>query len=237
MRITIALPVLNEESVLSESAGRVLEAVRSLLPKDTVTVVVSDNGSDDRTAEIGQALAAAEAEVRYLRLEERGKGRAVFAAWESVPADVYAFTDIDLAADLSALPELVGAIRGGAGLSVGSRFHPASVVERSFGRNVYSYGYRNLLKATFGTAVSDVPCGLKAASASVVSEIVPQVRDRGWFFDTELLIRAERAGFDIHEIPVTWRETPIPGRESKVNAPRLAAEYLRRVMQLKLELK
>jgi len=237
MRITIALPVLNEESVLHDSVGRVLEAVRNLLSSDTVAVVVADNGSDDSTGEIGRQLAAAEPEVHYLRLEERGKGLAVFAAWSHAPADVYVFTDVDLAADLSALPDLVNAIRGGAGLSVGSRFHPASTVERSAGRQFYSHGYRSLLKAAFGTAVSDVPCGLKAISASVMAEIVPQVRDLGWFFDTELVVRSERAGFEVHEIPVRWCETPVPGRVSKVNAPKLAAEYLRQVLRLKRELK
>src|SRR3989339_874339 len=236
MRITIALPVLNEEAVLLDSVERVLEAVRSLLPSDIVTVVVADNGSSDRTAEIGQQLANTKPMVHYLRLEERGKGLAVFAAWNQVPADVYVFTDIDLAAELSALPDLVNAIRGGAGLSVGSRFHPASTVERSAGRQFYSLGYRNLLKATFGTSVSDVPCGRKAASASVVAEIVPQVRDRGWFFDAELVVRSERAGFEVHEIPVRWCETTIPGRVSKVNAPKLAAEYFRQVLRLKREL-
>ncbi|MFH1046950.1 MAG: glycosyltransferase [Patescibacteria group bacterium] len=237
MRVTIALPVLNEELVLNQSVERLLRFVRESLPEAECTVVIADNGSTDQTEEIGRRFADTQVEVRYLRLAERGKGRAVFAAWRLVPADVYAFMDIDLSTDLVSLPELCDTVAETGGMAIGSRFHPDSVVVRSLARRVISQGYRSVLKRSFGTTVSDAPCGFKAISAAVFTAVVPEVEDQRWFFDTELVLRAEHAGFSVHEIPVTWRELTTAGRRSRVNVPRLAWEYLKQVRRLKRQLR
>ncbi|MBU0625632.1 glycosyltransferase [Patescibacteria group bacterium] len=236
MRLIIALPVLNEELLLRRSVERVLESVRLTLPGVECLVVIADNGSTDRTKEIGLLLAQENQSVRYLRLTERGKGRAVLAAWQSAPADVFTFMDIDLSTDLKALPSLYEAVITGGGVASGSRFHPQSKVMRSRFRRWYSFGYRTLLHLLFKTSVSDAPCGFKAISRAVFEQIVPQVEDRRWFFDTELILRAERAGFVLQEIPVIWQEQTIAGRKSRVLAPRLAVEYLFRLISLKKRL-
>jgi glycosyltransferase involved in cell wall biosynthesis len=236
MKINIALPVLNEERVLRQSVRQLLAVARRELGDFELRIVIADNGSTDRTEEIGRALAVEEPEVGYVRLAERGKGRAVFAAWESELADVYAFMDIDLSTDLAALPGLVeGAVSGG-GLAVGSRFHPAAQVERSLSRRFFSAGYRLVLRTVFRTAVSDAPCGFKAIAHSAWVAVGPTVVDRRWFFDTELVLRAERAGFSLEQIPVVWREQVAPGRRSRVSAPQLCVEYLRCVWRLKKDL-
>jgi len=237
MRINIALPVLNEEAALEGSVRKIAGMAASFLPDDEVVIVICDNGSDDRTAEIGKRLAAEIGSVRYLQLAERGKGLAIRRAWKLLEADVYVFMDIDLATDLGALPELVRAASDCGGLAVGSRFHRDSRVTRSLGRKISSLAYRRLLRAAFGTKVNDAPCGFKAATGEVVHNVVPFVRDDRWFFDTELVIRAELAGYSIREIPIVWREHPLAGRRSKVNVPKLAFEYLCKIIHLKRRLR
>lgn len=233
MRIAIALPVLNEEKVLRRTVLAVRGYVDDALPGHDVTIVIADNGSDDRTEEIGRELASEVEGVRYVRLTRRGKGLAIREAWKSVDADLYAFMDADLATDLSALPELVRSIEGGADLAVGSRFHGESTVRRSPIRKVLSHGYRALLGAALDTDVADVPCGFKAASARLVRDVMPAVCDDQWFFDTELVIRSERAGHRIEEVPVVWRDLRPAGRTSKVRVLPLVKEYVTKVMRLR----
>jgi len=236
MKVTIALPVLNEEMVLRRSVKQLVGFVRSHMPEAGCTLVIADNGSDDRTGEIGQQLMSDYDEVEYLRLNERGKGLAVVSSWQKFPADVYAFMDIDLSTDLAALPELCNVAFNTGGLAAGSRFHKDSVVVRSLARRVISICYRLVLRRAFGTSISDAPCGFKAVSAAVFKEVVPEVKDRRWFFDTELVIRAEKKKFPINEIPINWKESVTQGRKSRVNVPRLAREYLRQVRRLKKDL-
>jgi glycosyltransferase involved in cell wall biosynthesis len=236
MRLTIALPVLNEALLLRESVERILAVLQHALSEVDYALVIADNGSTDRTAEISRALALSQHKVFYLRLPERGKGRAVFAAWQAVPADVYVFMDIDLAVDLSALPLLYKAVLANGGVASGSRFHSASTVTRSFKRRLFSYGYRILLRSIFRTSITDAPCGFKAISQAVWERVAPEVKDRRWFFDTELLLRAEQASFSMTEIPVVWCERTVAGRKSRVRTIQLALEYLGKLISLRCRL-
>lgn len=235
MRVLIAIPVLNEERVLRATV-ETIRAFTAKLPGHSFTIVIADNGSADGTERISRELAAAHPDVRYLRLSARGKGLAVREAWSAADADAYVFMDADLATDIAALPALLSRIEAGADLAVGSRFHPDSSVRRSAFRRLMSRGYRELLSCAFGTCVADAPCGFKAASPSLVRDVVPAVVDNQWFFDTELVIRAERAGRRIEEVPVTWSEERPAGRRSKVNVFGLVREYLRKVLGLRLAL-
>jgi glycosyltransferase involved in cell wall biosynthesis len=234
-RIAIVIPVLNEEAVLDRSVREVVRALKAMIEHGSVVHIV-DNGSTDATPEIGRTLAAEFPEVRYLRIGMRGKGRAIRAGWEAEHADVYAFMDADLATDLSALPALLQAALTNDGIAYGSRFHEDSKVSRSVRRSAFSRAYRAAARAILGTRMSDVPCGFKAASRRVVRDIMPDVRDQEWFFDTELAVRAERRGIPLVEIPVTWSEHEVEGRTSKVNAPKLALQYLRKLFELRNDL-
>jgi len=236
MRTIIALPVLNEEQVLRPTVESVLRAAASGLSGQETIVVIADNGSTDRTEAIGRELASAHPEVRYLRLDKRGKGLAIRSAWASEGGDVYAFMDADLATDLAALPELVRLAAEGGGLAIGNRFHRESSVRRSLFRGFLSGCYRAFIRGLLGTRAGDLPCGFKAASAEVVRRVLPEVRDNGWFFDTELVVRAERAGFAVKDLPVVWRDDRTPGRRSRVAVLSLVIEYLRRSWRLRLEL-
>jgi glycosyltransferase involved in cell wall biosynthesis len=232
--LTVVLPVLNEEAILADHVREVRERLRSDFPGGGWLIVVADSASDDRTPQIASALVEAWPEVRHVRTPERGKGRGIRAGWEAYPAAVNVFMDADLATDLSALRPLVEAVRGGAAMAVGSRFHAASKVKRSLFRKVVSQAYRLLIKRRLGLVTDDAPCGFKAVSGEVLRRILPEVRDDRWFFDTELLVRTERAGLSVVVLPVRWVERP--GRVTRVNVARVTWQYLAAVEALRREL-
>ena len=240
IKIILAIPCLNEEAILGRTVETTLEFIQSRMPRDQEWLVtVVDNGSSDRTGTIGRGLAAIyPGRVSYRRLGQRGKGLAIRDAWVSAPADtaIFAFMDADLATDLGALPALVEACRRTDGLAIGSRHLPESRVVRSLLRRLFSWGYRLVLKCLLGTRINALPCGFKAASAAVVNKILPQVQDNAWFFDTELVIRTERAGLPVTEIPVVWHEVSGSGRRSRVPLFRVAYDYIRQSLKLRQSL-
>jgi len=170
-------------------------------------VTIVDNGSSDRTAGIARQLADTLTGVGVLHLERPGRGRALRTAWSRSAAPVVAYMDIDLSTELSALGPLVAPLLdGSADLTVGTRLAPGSRVSRSLRRETLSRGYNSLLRLVLRTRVSDAQCGFKAVRRGVLDSLLPLVADDGWFFDTELLVAAERLGLRIHEVPVTWVE-------------------------------
>ncbi len=238
MHLCVVLPALNEETIIAASCQQVAAFLARHFADWTWEIVVADNGSTDQTAAVVLALAQGEPRLRCLAVPRVGKGNAIKAAWQSRDADVYCFMDADLATDLSALPALVAAVTsGGFDVAVGSRFAPGAVVERDWLRRMSSRGYQLVLRLLLGTRVRDVPCGFKAITRRVRDELLPQVRNGAWFFDSELVILAERAGYRIAEIPVRWREPVTPGRATKVKIGSLSLGYLRAVMSLRRRLK
>lgn len=237
MHITVVIPALNEEAVLAASVRSVCARLRVSFPHDEWLVVAVDNASDDGTSEVAADLAAEEPNFRYERLAERGKGLAVREGWSRHPGDVNVFMDADLAVDLAALGPLVEAVRAGADMAIGSRYHPASTVHREWWRRVISLGFRSVLRLRLGLKAKDAPCGFKAVSRRVLEEVVPLVRNDRWFFDTELLVLAERAGLRVAEVPVTWKERRRPGAGTRVNFFKVTAQYLAEVERLRKELR
>lgn len=238
MRVTLAVPCLNEEAVIENTIVTTLEFAERELAVFELLIVIADNGSTDDTEAIGQRLERDNpGRVAYRRLHERGKGLAIRTAWKENPADIYAFMDADLATDVQALPPLLTNCAASAGLTIGSRHLPQSRVRRSVLRRLFSFGYRWLIKLILGTRINDLPCGFKAASTQVYSQVLPQVRDHTWFFDSELVIRTERAGLPVTEIPVTWQEPQLTERESKVPLLQVAASYIQLAWSLRRELR
>lgn len=173
-------------------------------------VVIADNGSTDSTPEIGRRLSDEHEDVGYLRLEQRGRGRALKAAWSASSADAVAYMDVDLSTDLAALPELVGVIETGrCDVAIGSRLCTgANVTGRSLKREVISRAYNLLIRAMFFVGFRDAQCGFKAVSRNAADSLVPLIQDNGWFFDTEMLLVAEKVGYSIEEVPVSWTDDP-----------------------------
>jgi len=112
---------------------------------------------------------------------------------------------VDLATDLRHLDELVGAIRSGSDIATGSRLLPSSEVVRTGGRELASRGYNTLVRAILGSRVHDHQCGFKAFNRGRILPLLPSVRATHWFWDTEILVRGQRAGLRVAEFPVSWR--------------------------------
>jgi glycosyltransferase involved in cell wall biosynthesis len=237
MRLNVTIPVLNEEIMLPNTIRAVNARMRSDFPDGDWVIVVADNGSTDATPRLTKALLPEFPNLRYVRLEQGGKGYGVRCGWEAYPADVNVFMDADLATDLDALKPLVAAVEHHGGVALGSRYHPASEVQRSPFRLLVSHGYRLVFRLWLDLRVRDAACGFKAISGEVLKKVVPLVEDNRWFFDTELLVRAQQAGYQLTELPVRWSEEAPGGRRSRVNIFTVARQYLAACEQLRRELK
>ena len=230
MKLHVTIPVLNEANVLEASIGTLSRFFSDRLDFADWEIGIADNGSDDGTEAIAARLATAVPRVRYIRLEERGRGRALKRAWLSTDADVYAYMDADLSTGLEAFPALIDLVAGGrCDVAYGSRLDAASDTTRGLMREWLSQGYNAILRAATGIRVSDAQCGFKAVSRRVVTDVVPEIENNGWFFDTELLVLAERRGYRTAAVPVTWKER----RPSHVRLARTILEDLAGLWRLR----
>lgn len=205
--VEIVVPVYNEQRALAPSI-LALRTYAHSLPWSS-RIVIADNASTDDTQTIGRGLAAQFPDVSYLRLEEKGRGRALRLAWSQAHAKVVAYMDVDLSTDLAALPVLIAPLLSGhSDIAIGSRLSPGARVSRGTQREFISRTYNRLLRWTLRSRFSDAQCGFKAVRADRVPWLLEHVQDQQWFFDTELLVVAERNGMRIHEVPVDWVDDP-----------------------------
>ncbi|MBV8844673.1 MAG: glycosyltransferase family 2 protein [Bryobacterales bacterium] len=225
----IVIPVLNEAHVLRKSVETVMAFCQANLPY-LWRVVIVDNGSTDGTQNVAKQLVAEYDDVQFIHLHQRGRGRALRHAWLQSKADVVCYTDVDLSTQLVHLRELLDSIvYGGYHVSTGSRLMRESRTRRSFKRELTSRVYNVLIKAVLFTKFSDAQCGFKAVSRKAIEEIVPQIEDQSWFFDTELLVLAEKQGYPIKDIPVEWIEDD----DSRVKIMQTAWEDIKGILRLR----
>jgi glycosyltransferase involved in cell wall biosynthesis len=202
--VDLVIPCLNEAHVLEKSVARLRTFLGRGFPYRW-SLLIADNGSTDGTREVALELAERYPEVRALSLDQPGRGRALRRAWTQSKADVVAYTDVDLSTELEALEHLCRAIlEDDFDLAVGSRLMRGSQITRGPLREVLSRGYNLFLRSALRTHFTDAQCGFKAVSRRVVEELVPQVEDEDWFFDTELLVLAEKEGYRVKNVPVRW---------------------------------
>ena len=226
--LDLVIPVYNEVAGLERS----VRSVRAYLDRSfpySARVTIADNASTDGTLAVARALAQELVGVRVVHLQAKGRGRALRAAWLGSDADVLAYLDVDLSTDLSALLPLVAPlISGHSHLAIGTRLSRTSRVVRGPKREFISRCYNLLLRGALTAHFSDAQCGFKAIRADAARELLPLVEDPGWFFDTELLVLAERAGLRIHEVPVDW----VDDTDSRVDIVSTAMADLRGVARL-----
>jgi putative flippase GtrA len=203
-QLEIVVPVYNEAEQLAES----IIALRSFLDRSfplTTVVTVADNASTDDTWTIATGLAASLPGVRAVHLDQKGRGRALRAIWSASRSPIVAYMDVDLATDLGALLPLVAPLLSGhSDVAIGTRLAPGAHVVRGARREIISRSYNLLLRLALGASCSDAQCGFKALRQEAVAAVLPLVEDQAWFFDTEVLMTAERLGLRIHEVPVDW---------------------------------
>jgi glycosyltransferase involved in cell wall biosynthesis len=225
--INVTVPVYNEEKVLATSVTRIAAML------DThgyrYEIVIANNASTDGTLAVANSLAAQSRAIRVLHLDEKGRGRAVKAAWRQSSADVLTYMDVDLSTDLAAFPLLIEPLLAGCfDLAAGSRLLDRSLTRRGLKREFISRGYNLLVKAMFRTRFSDAQCGFKAITRKAAAELLPSVENDNWFMDTELLILAEKLGYRIFDLPVRWVDDP----DSRVQIFKTAVEDLRGLLRV-----
>jgi glycosyltransferase involved in cell wall biosynthesis len=216
MNVDLVIPVYNEERVLAESVARLRAWCGASLPYQW-RIVVADNASTDGTLAVAQKLAAEDADgVGYIHLDQKGRGRALRRAWLESTADAMCYMDVDLSTELDAVRPLLAAVcEEGYDVAYGSRLARDADIERSWRREINSRGYNALIKMLFWTRFSDAQCGFKAVTRAAAQALIPHVRNNEWFFDTELLILAEKSGYRLKEVPVRWVED----RDTRVKFP------------------
>lgn len=221
---------LQRRGDLSPCVRRLHEHLERFLPYEFLITIA--NASTDATPQVARRLAdelPSVRHVRHVRLEQKGRGRALNAVWLASEADVVAYLDVDLSTDLNALLPLVAPlISGHSDIAIGSRLSQQSRVVRGAKREVISRSYNLILGSTLLARFSDAQCGFKAMRADVGRQLLPLVQDTGWFFDTELLVLAERSGLRIHEVAVDWVDDP----DSRVDLLSTAMAGLRGVVRV-----
>jgi glycosyltransferase involved in cell wall biosynthesis len=209
-KVEITIPVYNEEEELQEHILKLYSFCKKNLQDYDWNITIADNASHDNTPVIGALLTKSHKEITYLRLEQKGRGRAVKRVWSHSLADICVYMDLDLSTDLTHLPKLLRAIENGNDIAIGSRLAKGAKVEgRTWLREVISRTLNYLfIRMWFQTHFTDAQCGFKAVSRYVVENLIPHIKDNEWFFDGELLIVGEKAGYKIYEEPVHWVDNP-----------------------------
>ena len=227
--LDVVVPVHNEQHTLRACVSRLHDHLVQTFPYP-FRITMADNASTDSTWQVACALAAEYPAVTPVRLEEKGRGRALKTVWLASDAPILAYMDVDLSTDLDALWPLVAPLMSGhSDLAIGTRLHRSARVVRGPKREVISRCYNLVLRGALGTRFSDAQCGFKAIRGDVAAELLPLVEDTSWFFDTELLVLAERSRLRIHEVPVDWYDDP----DSRVDIVGTALDDLRGVARVR----
>jgi len=221
--VEIVIPVHNEQAVLADSVYRLRAYLTENLPYP-FRITIADNASTDDTWRIALDLAERYRGVDAVHLDQKGRGRALRSVWEASDAEVVAYMDVDLSTGLEAfLPLIAPLMSGHSDLAIGSRLARGAAVARGPKREFISRTYNLMLRSAMAARFSDAQCGFKAGRAEIIKALLPRVEDQAWFFDTELLLLAERSGLRIHEVPVDWVDDP----DSRVDIVRTARDDLR----------
>ena len=218
VEVSVVLPAYNEADTIEQTVSTTLETLASFLPDDTYEVIVAEDGCSDRTPEIATRLANEDSRIRHVHSDDRlGRGGALEYAFNQADGDTLVYFDTDLATDMSHLEELVNAVRiDGYDVATGSRWMPENRADRPAKRGIPSFGYNTLVRAVLRSDLKDHQCGFKAFDRQALETLLPIVQDEHWFWDTELLVKAQRNGYRVQEFPVDWT----PKGDSKVDIVR-----------------
>jgi glycosyltransferase involved in cell wall biosynthesis len=230
--VEIAVPVYNEQRALEASIRNLRHYLDTRFPL-RASVVIVDNASTDGTWAIAERVSAELDGVGAIHVGRKGRGLALRTAWGASDAAVVAYMDVDLSTDLDALLPLVAPLLSGhSDVAIGTRVAPGARVTRGAKREVISRCYNVIVRAALRSRVSDAQCGFKAMRAEMARQLLPHVEDDGWFFDTELLVLAQRGGLRVHEVAVDWVEDT----DSRVDIAATAWDDLKGIRRLRREI-
>lgn len=207
VQITVVLPVYNDKPALEVAIPKSLEVLTEI--GKSFELIVAEDGSSDGSRECVEEWEKKDVRVRLLHSDERqGRGRALNRAFAESNGEIFCYYDVDLATDISHLPELISHIEDGADVATGSRLMPSSKIIRTGDREVASRGYNMLVRFFLGSRLCDHQCGFKAYKRTVLAGLIPKIRAPHWFWDTESLVLAQRSGYRVDEFPVVWTQGP-----------------------------
>ncbi|MEI6044769.1 MAG: dolichyl-phosphate beta-glucosyltransferase [Chloroflexota bacterium] len=230
--VDIVIPVYNEEAQLEQSVKTLYNYLQLQFPY-TWRITIADNASQDQTWKIAQHLEQSyPGQVRALHLDQKGRGRALRYAWLSSDAQIVSYMDVDLSTDLNCLLPLIAPLASGhSQIAIGSRLARGAKVERQWKREVISRGYNLLIKLVFGPVFSDAQCGFKAVRRELLLQMLPEIENNEWFFDSEMLLLAEQNNIRIHEVAVDWVED----LDTRVNIKWTVTEDLKGLWRMRLK--
>ena len=202
--VTAIIPVYNDRGSLEIALPRSIQILQTITSE--FEIIVAEDGSTDGSAEFVQTYAKRDGRVRLLHSDSRlGRGKALNRAIREAKGAIVCYYDVDLATNMRHLPELIAAIQNGAVISTGSRLMPTSDIVRTGGREIASRTYNFLVRLFLGSRVFDHQCGFKGFKKTDIIPLLPALKANHWFWDTELLVRAQRKGYRVVEFPVHWR--------------------------------
>lgn len=231
LHLIFTVPAYNEAGVLEDTITTLHAFLTKHISGFSWKIVIANNASTDATGAIADALAARLPQVDHISITYQGRGNALRHVFTHYDAGIYAYCDADLSTDLACVTELLAATATN-DIAIGSRYVPGAHATRSLKRLIISKGFIYLVRLFFDTRLRDLQCGFKAVRRSVVREILPLVKDNGWFFDTELLLIAENKKYRIKEVPVSWHENP----RTSVRFARTITNYIISIFKLKRRL-
>jgi glycosyltransferase involved in cell wall biosynthesis len=227
--VEVVIPVYNEEALLEKNTI----ILHDFLEKNCSipwNITIFSNGSTDNTVEIGNKLHKEYPRISIKHMPEKGRAKALRLAWEASDASIVSYMDADLSTELEAFPKCLKLIEDGADIASGNRLSSESFVERRLIREVLSRGYNSLIRVFFPfTKIKDAQCGFKLIRTPVAKKLLPQIKDNMWFFDSELLLLAERAGYKIDRVQVRWIER----KASKVKVFKTTSDYILKLAELR----
>lgn len=233
VQVSVVLPAYNEVDYLQLAVEKTIQALNQFT--QSYEIIIAEDGSTDGTAERAKELTLQNPKVRHIHREKRlGRGTALNNAFKQSNGEVLVYMDLDLATDLKYLKPLIETITvEGYDFSTGSRMLRESKAERTFSRNISSKTYNFLVTHMLGSKLHDHQCGFKAFKKEPLMLIIDKVEATHWFWDTELLVRAQRTGYKVNEIGVEWKS----GKATKVNLFKDSWSMFRQIMGLWYNLK
>jgi glycosyltransferase involved in cell wall biosynthesis len=235
--IHFCLPVYNEEKILEANVLKLLKFLQKQDQSYDWQIVILVNGSSDSSASISNNLSRNHPQIKFIEVKTGGRGNVLHYYWDKSTGDINIYMDIDLAVSLDNIPHLINPLLNDeADLVIGSRLLPNSKIERSFLRELSSQTYNFLSKIILRHNFSDMQCGFKAVKTEKFKKIASHIKDKKWFFDTELIAFGKHFGWKITEIPVDWSENRYDERKSKVNIIRDSLKFLINLTKLKIRL-
>ncbi len=226
--VDVVIPVYNEELALPRSIVILADFLKANL-RNPWQIIIADNASTDRTQSVSEMLCERYPGITYLHIPQKGRGRALKAAWLDSTADIVSYMDVDLSTALLHFPRLIASLEQGYHVAIGSRLSRGSRITRSLKREIVSRSYNMLIKSMFWTPFNDAQCGFKALTRETAEAIGPHIKNDNWFFDTELLIIAAKRGYKINQVPVKWDDDP----NSSVNISGTAVEDIKGLLRLR----